>query len=216
MIRPVFIVGNKRSGTSQLVRVLNLHPQVFVSHESDIIWALWQFARGEPFQAHPWDSDVGLRHTLETCGHLFRREQSPCENFLAVQQRLMEIGTPFLPPQKKTEVLWIGDKKPFQHTDPQVLDFIIEHFPDAHFLHIVRHPFAVAMSSERFNATRNGISGSGLPRGEGRAMDLPRAAGPALRENHPGRVHSLRYEDFCGQTERNSREFCSFSNCRRT
>ena len=203
MIRPVFIVGNKRSGTSQLVRMLNLHPQVFVSHESDIIWALCQFARSEPFQAHPWDSDVGLRHTLETCGHLFRREQSPRENFLAVQQRLMEIGTPFLPPQKKTEVLWIGDKKPFQQTDPQVLDFIIEHFPDAHFLHIVRHPFAVAMSSARFNATRNGDFWLGLtPEEKVERWTFHEQHVLTLRENHPGRVHSLRYEDFCAQTEK--------------
>jgi len=202
VIRPLFIVGNKRSGTSQLVRVLNLHPQVFVSHESDIIWALYQFARGEPFHGHPYDSDLGLRHTLETCGDLFRREQSPCENFLAVQQRLREIGTPFLPPQKKSGPLWIGDKKPFQHTDPLLLDFILLHFPDAHFLHIVRHPFAVAMSSERFNATRNGDFWLGLtPEEKVERWSFHEQQVLSLRETHPGRVHSLRYEDFCLQTE---------------
>lgn len=202
MIRPLFIIGNKRSGTSQLVRVLNLHPQVFVSHESDIIWALYQFARSEPFQAHPWDSDVGLRHTLETCGDLLRSGQGPREKFLAVQQRLMEIGTPFLPPQQKTELLWIGDKKPFQHTDPQLLDFILEHFADAHFLHIVRHPFAVVMSSERFNATRNGDFWLGLsPEEKIERWTFHEQQVSSLRERLAGRVHSLRYEDFCARTE---------------
>lgn len=202
MIRPVFIVGNKRSGTSQLVRVLNLHPQVFVSHESDIIWALCQFYRNEPFQAHPWDSDRGLRHTLATCGDLFRREQSPRENFLAIQQRLMETGTPFLRPQRKTELLWIGDKKPFQHTDPQLVTFILKHFPDAHFLHIVRHPFAVAMSSARFNETRNGDFWLGLTNEERvERWTFHEQQVLSLRECHPGRIHSLRYEDLCGNTE---------------
>ncbi len=201
MIRPVFIVGNKRSGTSQLVRVLNLHPQVFISHESDIIWALYRFSRNEPFVAHPWDSDRGLRHTLETCGDLFRRDQTPRENFLAVQQRLMEAGTPFLPPQQKTELRWIGDKKPFQHTDPQLLAFLLEHFPDAHFLHIVRHPFAVAMSSERFNETRNGDFWLGLSLEEKvERWTFHEQQVLSLREREAARVHSLRYEDLCAQT----------------
>ncbi len=202
MIRPVFIVGNKRSGTSQLVRVLNLHPQVFVSHESDVVWALFQFFRNLPFEAHPWDSDVGLRHTLEACGDLFRREQSPRANFLAIQQRLMETGTPFLPPQRKSELCWIGDKKPFQHTDPQLVAFILEHFPDAHFVHIVRHPFAVAMSSARFNKTRNGDFWLGLSLEEKvERWTFHEQQVLSLHESLPGRVHRLRYEDLCEQTE---------------
>ena len=43
MIYPLFIIGNKRWGTSQLVRMLNLHPLMFVSDESDISWILYQF-----------------------------------------------------------------------------------------------------------------------------------------------------------------------------
>ena len=31
--KPVFFIGNKRSGTSLLVRLMNLHPEVFVTHE---------------------------------------------------------------------------------------------------------------------------------------------------------------------------------------
>ena len=201
MIRPVFILGNKRSGTSQLVRMLNLHPRVFISHESDIIWALFQFVRNEPFESHPWDSGVGLQHTLKSCGSLLRHEQSPRNNFLAVQQRLMEMGTPFLPPQQKSGLLWIGDKKPFQHTDPQLLDFILEHFDDARFLHIVRHPFAVAESSARFNETRHGDFWLGLTLEEKvERWTFHERQVLTFRENQPGRVHSLRYEDFCERT----------------
>ena len=201
MTRPLFIVGNKRSGTSHLVRLLNLHPQVFVSHESDIVWALYQFSHDQPFQSHAWDSDRGLRHTLESCGDLFRRERSPRENLLAIQQRLMEAGTPFLPPQTKAELLWIGDKKPFQHADPNLVAFILEHFPDAHFLHIVRHPFSVALSSDRFNERRGGDFWLGLTLEEKvERWTFHEQRVLELREKLPDRVHSLRYEHLCEQT----------------
>jgi hypothetical protein len=201
MARPLFIVGNKRSGTSHLVRLLNLHPRVFVSHESDIVWALYQFANNQPFQPHPWDSERGLRHTVESCADLFRREHSPRENLFAVQQRLMEAGTPFLLPQTKIGLLWIGDKKPFQHGDPQLVDFILEHFPDAHFLHIVRHPFAVALSSARFNERRGGDFWLGLTLEEKvERWTFHEQQVLSLRDKLPDRVHSLRYEDLCENT----------------
>src|SRR5580698_3592706 len=151
MIRPLFLVGNKRSGTSQLVRVLNLHPQVFVSHESDVAWILYQFHADKTLRGHPWDSQRGMQVTLKNAGHLLRREASLRENFLAMQMAAMETGNPWQAPQRKTDLRWIGDKKPMQHTDPELLKFILQHFPDAHFLHIVRHPFEVVASSDRFN-----------------------------------------------------------------
>ncbi len=211
MTRPLFIVGNKRSGTSHLVRLLNLHPQVFVSHESDIVWALYQFFHDQPIQSHPWDSDRGLRHTMESCGDLFRRERCPRENFLAIQRRLMEAGTPFLPPQTKNELRWIGDKKPFQHGDPQLVTFILEHFPDAHFVHIVRHPFAVALSSARFNESRGGDFWLGLSLEEKvERWTFHEQQVHSLRDKLPDRVHSLCYEDLCEHTsEQLSRVFAS-------
>ncbi|WP_326547579.1 sulfotransferase [Mycolicibacterium sp. ND9-15] len=202
MTRPLFIVGNKRSGTSHLVRLLNLHPQVFVSHESDIVWALYQFSHNQPFRSHPWDSDRGLRHTVNSCADLFRQDLSPRESFLAVQRRLMAAGTPFLPAQTKSKLCWIGDKKPFQHGDPQLVTFMLEHFPDAHFLHIVRHPFSVALSSDRFNERRGGDFWLGLTREEKVerwAFHEQRVL--SLRDRLPDRVHSLRYEDLCERTE---------------
>ena len=209
MTRPLFIVGNKRSGTSHLVRLLNLHPQVFVSHESDVVWALYQFSQDQPFQSHPWDSDRGLRHTLESCSDLFRKERSPRQNLLAIQRRLMERGTPFLPAQTKGELLWIGDKKPFQHGDPKLVAFILEHFPDAHFMHIVRHPVAVAISSDRFNEKRGGDFWLGLALEEKvERWTFHEQQALSLREKLPDRVHGLRYEDLCERTgEEMSRVF---------
>jgi sulfotransferase family protein len=203
MIRPLFIAGNKRSGTSQLIRVLNLHPQVFVSHESDIALILHQFHRDEPFQGHSWDSDRGMRLTLESAGHLLRREAAPLDNFIAVQRAVMEKGNPWLPSQKKTDLRWVGDKKPMQHTDPELLKFLLEHFQEARFLHIVRHPFEVAASSDRFNQTEDGDFWLGLsPEEKVERWTFHEQQVLQLRRTLPGRVHSLRYEDFCRRTKK--------------
>jgi hypothetical protein len=200
--RPVFIIGNKRSGTSQLVRLLNLHPQVFISHESDVVWILYQFHNGQPFRAHASDSDKGMLLTLDRCSDLLQRDRSPWENFLAVQRRLMEDGTPWLPPVNKQELCWMGDKKPFQQTDPQLSSFILENFPDAHFLHIVRHPFAVVASSQRFNQTGNGDFWLGLSQEEKmERWTFHEKQVQALQTVVKDRVHSLRFEDLCRDTE---------------
>jgi hypothetical protein len=108
MIRPLFLVGNKRSGTTQLVGVLNLHPQIFVSHESDVAWILYQFHTEQTFRGHPWDSQRGMWVTLKNAGHLLRSEASPRENFIAVQMAAMEAGNPWQGRQRKTDLQWIN------------------------------------------------------------------------------------------------------------
>ena len=63
---PLFVRGNKRSGTSLLCKILNTHPGMYISFESDVIWIIWQMMRGkEEFSRYPWDGDVGLKNTLE-------------------------------------------------------------------------------------------------------------------------------------------------------
>jgi len=200
-MRPLFIIGNKRSGTSQLVRVLNLHSEVFIAHEADLIWILHQFYRQEPYTAHQWDSDKGMKHTLAAAGHLLRRDRTPRENFQAIIQLLMEQGTPWLPAMHKPGLRWLGDKKPFQHTDPQLVPFILEHFPDALFLHIIRHPCAVTASSDHFNR-HDGDFWQGLsPEEKVRRWTYHEQRVEEMKRALPGRIHSLRYEDLCRRTE---------------
>ena len=203
MTQALFIIGNKRSGTSLLVRLLNLHPQIFVSHESDIGWILYQYHQGRPFAAHSWDSDRGMHTTLELAGELLKSNAKPKDNFTAIQTRLMEKGTPWLPAQQKAELKWLGDKKPLQYTDPELLAFLLKHFPDAHFLHIVRHPFDVVASSDRFNQTADGDFWLGLsPTQKVERWTFHEKQVIKLCEAIPDRVYTLRYEDLCQQTEK--------------
>lgn len=198
MARAVFITGNKRSGTSQLVRMLNLHPHLFISHESDVIWILYQFYQNKPFESYPWDSPRGMDVTLRQCGHVLTKEKSPQENYFALQHCMMTKGNPWLPPLSKKDLLWIGDKKPFQHTDPHLLAFILEMFPDARFIHMVRHPFAVAESSERFNKTIDGDFWIDLTLEQKvERWTYHEKSVSGLKLSQTGKVIDVRYEDLC-------------------
>jgi hypothetical protein len=116
---------------------------------------------------------------------------------------VMEKRNPWLPAQQKTGLRWVGDKKPMQHTDPELLKFLLQHFPEAHFLHIVRHPFEVVASSDRFNRTPDGDFWLDLsPEEKVERWAFHEQQVLQLRQNLPGRVHSLRYENFCRRTEK--------------
>lgn len=202
-MRPLFIIGNKRSGTSQLVRLLNLHPEIFIAHEADALWILQRFHAGLTFEPHPWDSPRGMEHTLAHFRERLDPQRSPRENFATLLTAIMQNGTPWLPPADKKNLRWLGDKKPFQHTDPALQPFLREHFPDALYLHIVRHPAAVTASSDNFNRSRNGDFWLGLSPAEKieRWAFHERLAGE-MAAALPGRVHRLRYEDLSCDTAR--------------
>jgi hypothetical protein len=210
MMGTIFFTGNKRSGTSQLVRLLNLHPRLFISHESDAMWILYQFFRDEPFASHRWDSPRGMDITIGQCGHILTKAASPQENFFALQHCMMTKGNPWLPPMAKKELLWIGDKKPFQQTDPELLAFTLEMFPDARFIHMVRHPFAVAESSDRFNKTLDGDFWIDLtPEEKVAKWTFHEKTVEELKRSQKTRVIDVRYEDLCKEPARElTRIFC--------
>jgi len=152
VLRPFFFVGNKRSGTSLLVRLLNLHPQIFITHESDIVWLLYCLNNDLPFQHYVDDGFLGATYTLEQAGHLMDIDDDPYDVFVRVQLQLMRQGSPWLAPMRKRALAWIGDKKPVQQADPRVLAFTLRHFPQVRFVHLIRHPLDWIHSLKQFHS----------------------------------------------------------------
>jgi hypothetical protein len=154
MPNPVFFIGNKRSGTSLLVKLLNLHPDIFITPESDIIWILYQAQQGWPkeFRTYPWDGPVGMWRTLETAASVFESARTSAGGCMSVRQMfdlVQEHLRLALDPEAHSKApVWIGDKKPVQHCDPELRPFIQQHFPDARYLHIIRNPNAVVASKQ--------------------------------------------------------------------
>lgn len=162
MTKAVFIVGNKRSGSTHFMHLLNLHPNIFVSNESDIIWILYRFHHNLEIITYPWDTPVGLNRTLEKYTQLLSKDKTPFENFVTIQTAVMKDGVIGQPPLHKDHLLWIGDQKPFQQIDPDILPFIKANFPGAKFLHLIRHPFPVIRSSKVFVEAKAGELWKGM------------------------------------------------------
>lgn len=146
----LFIVGNKRSGSTHLMNLLNLHDEVFVSNESDIIWILYNFHNGREIKPYPQGSPSGMNQSLEIASHVLDKNASVRENFENYQRYLMENGFLSQEPTHKKNLKYIGDQKPYQNIDPTMMPFIRKHFPKAKFIHLVRHPFEVVTSSMKF------------------------------------------------------------------
>jgi hypothetical protein len=152
--QPLFLVGNKRSGTSLLVRMLNQHPDIFVTPESDVIWLLYQLRKGwaSRLRRYPWDGPVGLSATLGVCGNLLRDRaaQSTAPEiptlFRQIQEQVRCQGSRLRPVPDERGLLWLGDKKPVQQCDPEIRPFLQQHFGSARYLHMIRHPVAVVAS----------------------------------------------------------------------
>ena len=152
--QPLFLVGNKRSGTSLLVRLLNRHPDIFVTHESDVIWLLYQLRNGwaSTLRRYPWDGPLGLHATLGVCRNLLRERaaQSTAPEiptlFRQIQEQVMCQGSRLRTVPDERGLLWLGDKKPVQQCDPEIRPFLQQHFANARYLHIIRHPIAVVAS----------------------------------------------------------------------
>jgi hypothetical protein len=187
--QPLFLVGNKRSGTSLLVRLLNRHPDILVTHESDVIWLLYQLRNGwaSTVRRYPWDGPLGLHATLGVCRNLLReraaqstapeiptlfrqiQEQVMCQGsrlcrnllreraaqstapeiptlFRQIQEQVMCQGSRLRTVPNERALLWLGDKKPVQQCDPEIRPFLQQHFANARYLHMIRHPINVVAS----------------------------------------------------------------------
>jgi hypothetical protein len=121
--KPLFVIGSKRSGSTLMANLLNAHPRVFVSHESDILWILYQARNGPPprYVRHPLDSELMMSSTVRGCRRILDStlgrpptHEQVVEAFHGVQVRLMdEYFHPPLVPRLKRAVLRAGkDRSP--------------------------------------------------------------------------------------------------------
>ncbi len=142
MWRPLFLLGNKRSGTTHLTRLLNAHPRIYLPPEADLVWALYCRAYNLALQPYKDDGPRGFARTLSCCGDALA---DPHASTAEVFARMLGIYARF-DGKNLDEMAWAGDKKPVQHADPELFSFIRATWPQARFLHIIRHPAAVVAS----------------------------------------------------------------------
>lgn len=150
-MRPLFFVGNKRSGTTLMCYLLNSHPKIYMGFEADILWYLYSGATC-PF---PYDDLGGFRRAygrgmIEEMG-IYRESKANVRDSDEIWRRfcrglfhMMRVGCPGVYdsfPEKEVGMLeWLGDKKPAQCTFPLMRPWVEENFPAARYVHLVRHP----------------------------------------------------------------------------
>jgi hypothetical protein len=148
-----FIVGVARSGTSFIHRIINRHPDVRISYEGHLFTEGWEcYRRGQPFdtptrfnklldQFVECDSDQRRNQWL-VANILANREQLWHEyqqrpSFAALLEQIYQIGG---------DVTCWGNKI----LRSEHCERILENFPSARFVVLVRDPRAVYASQKRF------------------------------------------------------------------
>ncbi len=211
MAKGLFIVGNKRSGSTHLMRLLNFHPEIFVSNESDVIWILYNYHAGREIAPYPHDSPGGMEAALEKARHVLDPEAAAHRNFELFQTYLMTEGFLKQKGVQKRNLKYLGDQKPYQNIDPELLPFILDNVCSPKFLHILRHPFEVVSSSMNFESGTGGDIWGGMGPDEIMAMwERHERNVLEAKSKYNLDILTVRYDNLIGETESEMRKVFEF------
>ena len=138
--QPIFILASPRSFTSLLCTMLGQHPEVYGVPELHLFLAENMAQWLQQLKQYPRKAQ-GL---LRTVSQLYAGEQSMSS--IAMARRWMinridySIKEVYQELCTKVAPLRIIDKSPDYSLDIQTLERINRAFPEAHYLHLVRHP----------------------------------------------------------------------------
>lgn len=198
-IAPIFIVGCPRSGTSLLRDLLRAHPNLTFPEESHFIARFYR-AYGDPSSdRQAWKLARRILRTVQvgTWGiDLEARDFAGCRSFSEVVRRVFAAWA-----RREGKPRW-GDKTPhYVHEIPLLLEL----FPEAQIIHIVRDGRDVALSwlKKRFEP-QNLYKAAQLwvdmvSRGRSDGSLLPASV-----------YHEVRYETLLAQPEQTMRQVCDF------
>lgn len=153
-LRPIFIVGNSRSGTTLMGRILNRHPTIFTFNELHFFEELW----------NPDDDSTPLSLTeaadlfaqllnIQRNGYLTRGKT---EDFIAEAERStaelpslspLSVFAAFLDYETKNS----EKTRPCEQTPQNTLYIgeILQAFPEARIIHVIRDPRDILLSQKR-------------------------------------------------------------------
>jgi hypothetical protein len=194
---PIFIIGTARSGTSLLVRVIGMHPDIANWSEANVVWDPTGYPSA-PHVAPDWVDP-----------YVFNERW-----WQDTQSRLKEIPAMFGLFQTVKRKPYFLNKSPFNTFR---IPHILQLFPQAKFINITRHGLAVVNS--RLYKERDFVSG--MPyrfKGDETVYDFETTALRFARlwklsveeviqqDNHfrlaaNGRLLNISYEQFCEQPE---------------
>lgn len=155
MAPPVFLLAPPRSFTSLINAMIGQHPQAFGLPElmlfnTPLLKNFWQDVSDEV------GADANRRHgLLRAIAEIYAGEQSSAAIRMAIhwcgarqEHSTREIYREL---REKLEPLMIVEKSPAYSIEMKRLERIVETFPDARFIHLVRHPIPQCESTMKLN-----------------------------------------------------------------
>jgi hypothetical protein len=227
--RSLFVVGSSRSGTTMVGRILDRHPAVHMFHELHFFEQMWSPETDATFTRREEAIDVAARLLCierdggylahgdpaafrGAAGRLVDRLRIRDTTALDVYRRFLfreaahnEAGIPC--EQTPRNLFYLGE--------------ILEHFPEARVIHMVRDPRDVLLSQKR-KWKRRFLGASSIPLSEALRSWInyhpitisrlwaaaERAAAPYA--DHP-RVQTVAFEDVLADPEAAVRGVCTFA-----
>ncbi len=210
MESPIFIVGANRSGTTLLRLILNAHPHIGIPEE--IIY-FGSFIAGVPIEQ--WRSP-GLSEAAYTAFVTdFVEEKCKVLDSIdhkgVIDQILSSKERGFCFPYKTVLEAWAGahEKQRWGEKTPGNLfyaDILLQMFPDAKFIHLIRDPRAGVSSMMKTTFFPDDIAFNAMSR-----RKFMRKGRAILEKSVPAAQRLLlRYEDIVTEPEVTIRAICNF------
>lgn len=195
--RMFFVVGAPRSGTTMLMRMLNVHPDIYTRPEPHLMTPLAHLGFDAYVDKAPYDPFQAAQSVKQFVGDLPGGEATYREALRAYADTM--YGAMLEPTGKR----FFLDKTPAYGL---ILPFLRAVYPDAVFVIITRHPFAIFSSfaksffDDDWEAAHqfNPIVERYVP-----------ALASFVRDPGVKRFHHVRYEDLVANPERELKAICA-------
>ncbi|TNE88272.1 MAG: sulfotransferase [Deltaproteobacteria bacterium] len=194
--RLFFVIGAPRSGTTLLMRMLNMHPDIYTRPEPHLMTPLAHlgyYAYPEKAAFDPFQSHQGVRNFV---ADLPNGEEDYLDALRAYSDTL--YGRMLEPTGRR----YFLDKTPAYAL---VLPFLKKLYPNAVFVVLTRHPFAI------FSSYAKSFFDDDWPAAEAFNPVVQRYV-PAIAEflaDPPERFHHVQYEDLVADPEKHLRAICA-------
>jgi hypothetical protein len=199
--RPIFIVGTERSGSNLLRLVLNSHSRLFIPHPPHVMHLM------KPLEGSYRDFGELVRDVvLLVHSHTFpwdiRLDPAKIESEARGRDLFAAYAAIHEAYRRKVGKSRWGCKSTFMINETEA---ILQAYPEAQFIHLVRDPRDVAVSARKsvFNHFHPWLVARLWAREQALALHLSEARAPA-------QVFRLHYEDLVDDPEPRVRELCGF------
>ncbi|MCF8246999.1 MAG: amino acid adenylation domain-containing protein [Saprospiraceae bacterium] len=208
---PIFILAPPRSGTTLLRVMLAGHPGLFACNELQLLHFETLAERNEAYQGKftLWSEGL-IRAIMEL-------KNCPAEDAKALLHSFEAEGVTTAEMFAKLQE-WVGgdrlivDKSPSYALDGLALEKALADFPNARFIHLVRHPYSMVRSFEKYHMDQvlylhpHNFTPKQL--GELVWLESHRNTVEILEKVPSDRQFRMEYEDLVQQPEANMRAMC--------